>query len=46
MGLKSVATGRVFSSLTNTITTPDSGNKARTRRRKAVLSYKEPALNR
>ncbi|XP_029979962.1 shugoshin 2-like isoform X2 [Sphaeramia orbicularis] len=37
--------GRVLTSLTNTITTPDSINGGRTRRRKDVVSYKEPSLN-
>nr|XP_046260663.1 uncharacterized protein sgo2 isoform X2 [Scatophagus argus] len=37
--------GRVLTSLTNTIATPDSENGGRTRRRNGVLSYKEPALN-
>ncbi|KAL7384671.1 hypothetical protein ABVT39_006480 [Epinephelus coioides] len=37
--------GRALMSLTNTITTPDSENGGRTRRRKAAISYKEPSLN-
>ncbi|XP_054471419.1 uncharacterized protein sgo2 [Anoplopoma fimbria] len=37
--------GRVLKSLTNTIQTPDSENGGRTRRRKGVVSYKEPTLN-
>ncbi|XP_042349961.1 uncharacterized protein sgo2 isoform X2 [Plectropomus leopardus] len=37
--------GRVLTSLTNTMTTPDSENGGRTRRRKGVISYKEPTLN-
>uniref|UniRef100_UPI0037E73464 shugoshin 2 n=1 Tax=Semicossyphus pulcher TaxID=241346 RepID=UPI0037E73464 len=37
--------GRVLSSLTNTISTPDSEAGGRTRRRHGVVSYKEPALN-
>eukprot|EP00064_Thunnus_orientalis_P002885 superscaffoldBa00000223_g2893 len=38
--------GRVLTSLTNTITTPDMENRGRTRRRNGVVSYKEPTLNR
>ncbi|XP_071339597.1 serine-rich adhesin for platelets isoform X2 [Trachinotus anak] len=37
--------GGVLTSLTNIITTPDSENRGRTRRRHGVVSYKEPALN-
>ncbi|XP_044073383.1 shugoshin 2 isoform X2 [Siniperca chuatsi] len=37
--------GRVLTSLTNTLTTPDSENRGRTRRRNGVVSYKEPTLN-
>ncbi|XP_038577260.1 uncharacterized protein si:dkey-57a22.11 isoform X1 [Micropterus salmoides] len=37
--------GRVLTSLTNTIVTPDSENSGRTRRRRVVVSYKEPTLN-
>ncbi|XP_034429520.1 shugoshin 1-like isoform X1 [Hippoglossus hippoglossus] len=37
--------GRVLTSLTNTIMTPDSENGGRTRRRRGVVSYKEPSLN-
>ncbi|XP_035531912.1 microtubule-associated protein futsch isoform X2 [Morone saxatilis] len=37
--------GRVLTSLTNTIATPDSETRGRTRRRHGVVSYKEPALN-
>ncbi|XP_044222410.1 uncharacterized protein sgo2 [Thunnus albacares] len=37
--------GRVLTSLTNTITTPDMENRGRTRRRNGVVSYKEPTLN-
>lgn len=40
------AAGRVLTSLTNTIVTPDSENSGRTRRRRVVVSYKEPTLNR
>ncbi|XP_026150921.1 uncharacterized protein sgo2 isoform X2 [Mastacembelus armatus] len=41
----SVAVGRVLTSLTNTITAPDDKTAGRTRRRKMVVSYKEPTLN-
>lgn len=41
-----VTAGRVLTSLTNTITTQDSENRGRTRRRNGVVSYKEPSLNR
>ncbi|KAM9347606.1 uncharacterized protein ABDE67_011872 [Symphorus nematophorus] len=37
--------GRVLTSLTNIITTPDCENRGRTRRHGAVVSYKEPSLN-
>ncbi|CAB1445349.1 unnamed protein product [Pleuronectes platessa] len=37
--------GRLLTSLTNTIMTPDSANSGRTRRRPGVVSYKEPSLN-
>ncbi|XP_058475341.1 uncharacterized protein sgo2 isoform X2 [Solea solea] len=37
--------GRVLTSLTNTIKTPDGDNGGRTRRRHGVVSYKEPPLN-
>ncbi|XP_040913348.1 uncharacterized protein si:dkey-57a22.11 [Toxotes jaculatrix] len=37
--------GGVLTSLTNTITTPGSENRGRTRRRNGVVSYKEPSLN-
>lgn len=37
--------GRVLTSLTNTIATPDSENRGRTRRRNGAISYKEPTLN-
>ncbi|XP_074513666.1 uncharacterized protein sgo2 isoform X1 [Sebastes fasciatus] len=37
--------GRVLTSLTNIITTPDGENGGRTRRRKGVVNYKEPTLN-
>ncbi|XP_056245038.1 shugoshin 2 isoform X1 [Seriola aureovittata] len=37
--------GRVLTSLTNTITTPESEIRGRTRRRHGVVSYKEPPLN-
>ncbi|XP_062258846.1 shugoshin 1 isoform X2 [Platichthys flesus] len=37
--------GRLLTSLTNTIMTPDSANGGRTRRRHGVVSYKEPSLN-
>ncbi|XP_059198481.1 shugoshin 1 isoform X3 [Centropristis striata] len=41
----SPAAGRVLKSLTNTVPTPDSEQGGRTRRRKGVVSYKEPTLN-
>ncbi|XP_029386192.1 uncharacterized protein sgo2 isoform X2 [Echeneis naucrates] len=37
--------GRVLTSLTNTVTTPDSESRGRTRRRHGVVSYKEPRIN-
>ncbi|XP_034741733.1 uncharacterized protein si:dkey-57a22.11 isoform X3 [Etheostoma cragini] len=37
--------GGVLTSLTNTVATPDRENEGRTRRRKGVISYKEPTLN-
>ncbi|XP_008294118.1 serine/arginine repetitive matrix protein 2 isoform X2 [Stegastes partitus] len=37
--------GRVLTSLTNTMSTPDGDAGGRTRRRKGVVSYKEPTLN-
>ncbi|KAM3607014.1 uncharacterized protein V6R79_000666 [Siganus canaliculatus] len=37
--------GRVLTSLTNTITTPDSECRGRTRRRHGQVNYKEPAIN-
>ncbi|XP_028249707.1 shugoshin 1 isoform X2 [Parambassis ranga] len=37
--------GRVLTTVTNTVTTPDSQNKGRTRRRGVVVSYKEPSIN-
>ncbi|XP_073330001.1 uncharacterized protein sgo2 isoform X2 [Pagrus major] len=40
----SEASPGVLTSLTNTIATPDSENRGRTRRRKGVVSYKEPTL--
>ncbi|KAM7407005.1 hypothetical protein PAMA_002967 [Pampus argenteus] len=42
---KASPAGRVLTSLTNTITTPDTENGGRTRRRNGVVSYKEPTLN-
>ncbi|XP_034002392.1 shugoshin 2-like isoform X3 [Trematomus bernacchii] len=37
--------GRVLTSLTNTIATPDNENGGRSRRAKGVVSYKEPTIN-
>ncbi|XP_040005308.1 uncharacterized protein si:dkey-57a22.11 isoform X2 [Xiphias gladius] len=44
-GADQTSPGRVLTSLTNTISTPDSANRGRTRRRNGVVSYKEPPLN-
>lgn len=41
-----IAAGNVLTSLTNTMTTPDNEDECRTRRRRGVISYKEPSLNR
>ncbi|KAK1903497.1 Shugoshin 1 [Dissostichus eleginoides] len=37
--------GRVLTSLTNTIATPENENGGRSRRGKSVISYKEPTIN-
>ncbi|XP_063743028.1 shugoshin 1-like isoform X2 [Eleginops maclovinus] len=37
--------GRVLTSLTNTIATPENKNGGRSQRRKGVVSYKEPTIN-
>ncbi|GLD56603.1 uncharacterized protein AKAME5_000892500 [Lates japonicus] len=42
---KASPAGRVLTSLTNTITTPENENRGRTRRLRGVVSYKEPPLN-
>ncbi|XP_029315568.1 shugoshin 1-like [Cottoperca gobio] len=44
-GTTEASPGRVLTSLTNTITTPVNENGGRSRRRKGVVSYKEPTIN-
>ncbi|XP_061648971.1 shugoshin 2 isoform X1 [Phyllopteryx taeniolatus] len=42
---ESSTAGRALMSLTNKIATPDKENEGRSRRRKGLVSYKEPSLN-